>query len=263
MANAGISLVSIIVPAYNEVRSISATLGEIVAHLSGKSSDVEIIVSADGNDGTREHVSELATREQRIRVIGHAERSGKGRGIREGVRIARGDIIGFVDADNKSPITEFDKFEAHLAAGAEVFIGSRAMPESKVERQQPRYRQLGSKVFAFGMHTIVGLHDIVDTQCGFKFFRRDAALDIFRRQRIDGYMFDVEILQLATRSGYRIVQVPIRWRDDGDSRLDLVRGNLKNIADILRIGLTRFRASAAPEVVDTIRQKTAEGKADH
>jgi hypothetical protein len=85
------------------------------------------------------------------------------------------------------------------------------------------------------MQTVVGLPGIHDSQCGFKFFQSAAAKRIFARQRIDGYMFDVEILALAQKFRYRIEQVPIRWRDDGDSRLDLVRGNLRNVIDIFRI----------------------------
>jgi dolichyl-phosphate beta-glucosyltransferase len=93
------------------------------------------------------------------------------------------------------------------------------------------------------MHTVVGLGTIPDTQCGFKFFRADAARTIFARQRIDGYMFDVEVLFLAEQLGYRIAQVPVRWRDDGDSRLNLMGGNLRNVLDIFRI---RFARAAAP-----------------
>ena len=85
------------------------------------------------------------------------------------------------------------------------------------------------------MHALVGLPDIGDTQCGFKFFPRRVALDLFGRQKIDGYIFDVEILLLASRAGYRIVQIPIRWRDDGDSRLNLFSGNVRNFIDLLRI----------------------------
>jgi glycosyltransferase involved in cell wall biosynthesis len=240
-AAAPISSVSVIVPAYNEAASISRTLADAIAYFRSKPYDFEIIVTADGNDGTRELVAELALVEPRLRVIGHAVRRGKGRGIREGVALAHGDIIGFIDADNKSPISEFDKVEAHFARGADVVIGSRAMPGSRIDRYQPWYRRIGSKAFAVGMHAVVGLWDIPDTQCGFKFFRREAALDIFSRQRIDGYMFDVEILHLARRSGYRLAQVPVTWRDDGDSRLQLVRGNLRNFADIVRIGWSRLQ----------------------
>jgi dolichyl-phosphate beta-glucosyltransferase len=236
-----ISSVSVIVPAYNEAAIIEVTLREALAYFRAKPYDFEIIVVADGNDGTRELVGQLALGEPRVRVIGSAQRRGKGRAVREGIAMAHGDIIGFIDADNKSPISEFDKFEERFEEGADVVIGSRGMRESQIDRYQVWYRRIGSKAFAIGMHAVVGLHDIADTQCGFKFFRRDAALDIFGRQRIDGYMFDVEILHLATRSSYRIAQVPVRWRDDGDSRLQLVRGNLRNFKDILLIGWSRLR----------------------
>lgn len=239
-----ISLVSVIVPAYNEVATIGETLTEVCAYFRAKPYDFEIIVAADGDDGTREQVGLLAEREPRLTVIGQRERRGKGFGIRQGVRLARGDVIGFVDADNKTPIDEFEKFEGLLAAGCHVVIGSRGLSESRVERPQPLHRRIGSRAFGVFMHTVIGLKNIPDTQCGFKFFRREAALDVFGRQRIDGYMFDVEILDLASRAGYRIEQVPVRWRDDGDSRLQLVRGNMRNFTDIMWIVLSRSRRAA-------------------
>jgi dolichyl-phosphate beta-glucosyltransferase len=230
-----VSCVSIIVPAYNEAKSIAATLDEICAYFRAKPYDFEVIVSADGDDGTRETVRAMAVREPRLSAIGHHERLGKGRGVREGIAMARGDVVGFVDADNKTPITEFDNFERQFAAGYDVVIGSRALGASRVERPAAWYRRLGSKAFAAALHAWIGLHDIADTQCGFKFFRREAAAKLFRHQRIDGYMFDVEILVLASRWGYRIAQVPVRWRDDGDTRLRLVTGNLRNARDLFRL----------------------------
>jgi dolichyl-phosphate beta-glucosyltransferase len=170
-----------------------------------------------------------------VRVIGNRERGGKGRGVREAMALARGDIAGYADADNKVPIEEFDKFRPGLTGNYDVVVGSRTMRDSQIERRQPLYRQLGGKGFGLFMHAVVGLKGITDTQCGFKFFTRAAAREIFSRQQIDGYMFDVEILVLARRLGYRIQQVPIRWRDDGDSRLALVSGNLRNLIDIFRI----------------------------
>jgi dolichyl-phosphate beta-glucosyltransferase len=234
------------VPAFNEANSIAATLREMCTYFAAKPYDFEVIVVADGEDGTREVVAQLAREQPRLAVLGGPERRGKGRGVREGVRAARGDIIGFVDADNKTPITEFDRFEPHLAAGRDVVIGSRALRESRIERRQPWYRRIGSKGFAVVMHAILGLDTIVDTQCGFKFFRRDVAIDLFGRQIIDGYMFDVEILSLAARSGYSIVQIPVTWRDDHDSRLRLFRGNLRNMADLLRIRVRRNRPRTLP-----------------
>lgn len=228
--------ISLILPAYNEANTIRATLASVTDYFRRRACTYQIIVSADGNDGTRERAREFAARhDAAVQVIGHPGRCGKGRGIREGVQLARGDIIGFADADNKVPIAEFEKLEPWLKESDEIVIGSRALRQSRVERPQPWFRRLGSKGFAYFVHAVVGLPQITDTQCGFKFFRRDVALDLFSRQRIDGYMFDVEVLALAHRLGYRIKEVPIRWSDDADSRLQLVAGNLRNVRDIFKI----------------------------
>jgi dolichyl-phosphate beta-glucosyltransferase len=227
--------VSLILPAYNEAATIAATIRETGAYFRSRGLRYEIIVAADGDDGTRELALESARQGEPVLVIGNRVRSGKGRGVREAMALARGNIAGYADADNKVPIAEFDRLRPWLEQGYEVAIGSRAMRESQIERRQPLYRRLGGKGFGLFMHAVVGLKGITDTQCGFKFFTRAAAREIFSRQQIDGYMFDVEILVLARRLGYGIQQVPIRWHDDGDSRLALVSGNLRNVIDIFRI----------------------------
>jgi dolichyl-phosphate beta-glucosyltransferase len=232
--------ISLILPAYNERRGIGRTIAEARDYFNSRGLSHEIIVAADGDDGTREHVTALAAGRADLKVLGSVERRGKGRGIRQAVQLARGHIIGFTDADNKTPITEFDKFRAALDAGCELVIGSRGLRDSRVEKKQKLYRQVGSRVFRWVLRMILSLPGISDTQCGFKFFQHAVAKDLFHRQRIDGYMFDVEILYLAIRSGYRIEQVPIRWRDDGDSRLAVVSGNLRNILDVLKIRCTRY-----------------------
>jgi dolichyl-phosphate beta-glucosyltransferase len=228
--------ITLIIPAYNEAGVIENTVLEACSYFESKNMDYEIIVSADGNDGTREIVSGVRRKNPRIFVIGGVERRGKGYGIRQAIKVAVGDIIGYTDADNKTPINEFDKFTPLLLAdGYDVIIGSRGERESRIERYQPWYRQIGSKGFGVFMHLAAGLWDISDTQCGFKFFQAGVARDLFSRQLIDGYMFDVEILFLARKLGYTIQQVPIRWRDDGDSRLDLISGNIRNFKDVLKI----------------------------
>jgi glycosyltransferase involved in cell wall biosynthesis len=229
------SVVSLVIPAYNEAARICETIGEAHDYFRSRGRILEIIVSADGTDGTREAAAEFGRTHQGIRVIGSPARRGKGCGLREGVRIARGDIIGFTDADNKTPIAEFDKVEPRLREGYDVVIGSRALLGAEIERRQPMYRRLGSRAFGFFMHMCVGLTDIPDTQCGFKFFRADVARDLFALQQIDGYMFDVEVLYLARARGYRMTQVPVRWRDDGDSRSPVVSGSIKMGRDLLSI----------------------------
>jgi dolichyl-phosphate beta-glucosyltransferase len=236
-------LLSLILPAYNEARAIINTIHETAQYLEQRGIFYEIIVSADGNDGTREIASNLRKSNPKIYVIGTPERGGKGKSIRNAVTLAKGEWIGFADADNKTPITEFSKFIPFLEQGVEVVIGSRGDPNSLVERPQPWYRQIGSKGFAIFMHSTIGLPEIIDTQCGFKFFQGNIARDLFARQQIDGYMYDVEVLYLAKHAGYRIAQVPIRWHDDGDSRLQLFSGNIRNFRDVISI---RFRQYPPP-----------------
>ena len=179
-----------------------------------------------------------------LQATGADARRGKGLGIREAVAVATGTIIGYADADNKVPIEEFDKFRPVLASGVDMVIGSRR-GGATIERAQPLYRRVGSWASIWFMQTVVGLarhhttRSAASSSSSTRWPRR-----LFRRQKIDGYMFDVEILAIARRLGYRIEQVPIRWRDDADSRLDLVSGNLRNVRDIFRIGLEhRFGGS--------------------
>ena len=232
-----VPFLSLILPAYNEVTSISGTLRDIEQYVALKGFPYQIIVSADGNDGTRELVADLAKHNSSLSVIGSSTRGGKGLGIRRAIPLAYGQIVGIVDADNKTPITELDKVLPLFEEGYDLVIGSRALPGAVIERRQPLYRQIGSHGFGVFMHLVTGLNDIVDSQCGFKFFQQSVAQDLFSRQKIDGYMYDVEILFLAKKLGYRIAQVPIHWHDDGDSRLQLFSGNVRNVIDVFRIRL--------------------------
>jgi dolichyl-phosphate beta-glucosyltransferase len=239
---------SLIVPAYNEVATIHKTLRAIRDYLAPREFSFELIVSADGTDGTREAAAALSG-ELPVTVLGMPQRRGKGRGVREGILAARGEIVGFLDADYKVAIDEIEKVLPWFEQGYDLVIGSRAVLGAEVRVRQPWYRRIGSKGFALIMRPLIGLHGIADTQCGFKFFRAEVAHSLFSRQRIDGYMFDVEILSLALRSGYRIKEVGIKWQDDGDTRLQLVSGNWKNLKDLFRIrfGQRRLR-SGMPSV---------------
>ncbi len=240
---------TLIVPAYNEVKAIAKTLAEAQSYLTQHHLKYEIIVSADGTDGTRELVSGLAKADPRLSVIGSSERKGKGYGVRQAVFLARGKIIGFTDADNKTPITELDKVLPWFEQGYDLVIGSRSLKTTQIIRRQPLYRRMGSFGFRCFMKSLIHLPGLIDTQCGFKFFKRDIAKDLFNRQQIDGYMFDTEILYLAQQSHYRLMQVGIVWKDDGDSRLVLFRGNVRNALDVfkIRFGTQRQGLSVCPK----------------
>jgi dolichyl-phosphate beta-glucosyltransferase len=239
---------SLIVPAYNEAASIGQTLRQMQAYLDRQPYSYEIIVCADGTDGTRELVAGLAAKDRRLAVLGSPQRRGKGHGIRQGVAVASGQIIGFADADAKTPIEELEQVLPWFARGYDLVIGSRGLPDSRIEVKQKLYRRLGSKAFSLVVRGFIGLWNVRDTQCGFKFFRAPVARDLFSRQRIDGYMFDVEVLYLAERTGYRLKEVGVRWRDDGDSRLQLVAGNWRNLLDVLRVRFGRYPRPTCPVV---------------
>src|SRR5262249_10538361 len=235
-------------------KRIKATIESIRGHFGRRNYSYEIIVCADGEDGTRELVAELARADQRLAVLGNSQRGGKGLAIRNGVAQARGPIIGFADADNKVPIAETDHVLPWLERGFDMVIGSRGLTDSQVEIPAPLHRRLGSRAFAVVMHSLVGLHGISDTQCGFKFFRAPVATHLFSQQRIDGYMFDVEVLYLAERCGYRIKEVGVRWRDDGDTRLQLISGNWRNMLDLLRVRFGSYECRPVPFHRETLGQ---------
>jgi dolichyl-phosphate beta-glucosyltransferase len=236
---------SLIVPAFNEVATIQKTLRSIDCYMKQRKWSYELIVAADGTDGTREAAKELAN-EMPVTVLGKPERRGKGRGVREGIMAASGEIVGFLDADYKVTIEEIEKVLPWFEQGYDAVIGSRGIAGAEIQVRQPWYRRIGSKGFAMIMRPLVGLWGICDTQCGFKFFRGNVAHELFGRQRIDGYMFDVEVLSLAIRSGYRIKEIGVKWQDDGDTRLQMVAGNWKNLKDLFRIRFNRWQTKSAP-----------------
>jgi len=236
-------LLSLILPAYNEGKRIGLTLEKTCAYLGAQSFLSQVIIVDDGShDDTAEVVQEFYAHAPDslketcdLRLLCNESNRGKGYSIRRGVAEAVGRFVGFADADYKTPIEEFDKILPWLQEGWDIVIGSRGMADSRIEIAQPLYRQLGSKVFAVVMHLLIGLRDIHDTQCGFKFFKREVALQVFAYQQVNGYMFDVESLVIAEQLGYHIKQVPIRWHNDADSRYKVVSGTLRNFSELMRI----------------------------
>jgi len=214
--------------------------------LDAQSYEYQVILASDGDDATPEIAAEIAATWPNLLITAEPGRQGKGHGIRRGVALANGDVIGFLDADYKTPIEEVTKLLPALEEGFDLVIGSRGLASSRISQRQPWYRRVGSRAFGIVMHAIIGLHQIRDTQCGFKFFSRKAADEIFPLTRVDGYMCDVEYLWLAATLGYRIKEVGIRWSDDGDSRLELFSGNLRNCLELLRIRFGTYALGSTP-----------------
>lgn len=227
---------SIVIPAYNEEQRLPATLRAIAAYLETKPLDfVEILAVDDGSrDRTAAVVREAAAADARIRLLQNPGNRGKGYAVRHGMREARGEWILFTDADLSAPIEDLDRLEQAVQRGnADGAIGSRAVDRSLVLKHQPPFRVFTGRIFNLAMRLVTGLR-YRDTQCGFKLFRREVAQCVAARQQSDGFGFDVEILYIAQKHGYRILEVPVRWANVEGTKVSLLKG-LEAFLDPLRV----------------------------
>jgi len=233
---------SIVIPAYNEGHRVGATLDAVAAFLAERGIAGEVVVVDDGSDDdTAEVVARYAESHPQVRLLRNERNRGKGYSVRKGVLASRGSVVLFCDADGSAPIGEAPKLLALLEAGdADVVVGSRALPGSDLVRPQPWPRRLMGWVFR-NLVRLVVMRGFRDTQCGFKAFRREVAQEVFPRQTLDGFAFDVEILFVARRLGYRVIEVPVRWLDSGDTRVRPARDSLRMLLDLFRIRLRALR----------------------
>ncbi len=226
---------SLIIPCFNEEERIQSTLVTIGDFLRESAIDAEVLVIDDGSsDGTQAAAEAVADRVPGLRIIRNQTNSGKGFAVRHGVQEAQGVNLLFSDADLSTPIEETSKLLALLDAGADVAIGSRRMASSQIEIPQPFFRRFIGATFVLLQQLLTGM-SYKDTQCGFKAFRTDVARQLFGRSLIRGFCFDVEILVMAVSAGYRVEEVPIRWRDDRNSRINPLVDATRMFADLLAI----------------------------
>ena len=225
---------SVVIPAYNEEKRLPQSLAAVMAFLKKQSYGSEIIVSDDGSqDGTVALARELL-KEFPHQVLTTSQNRGKGHAVRQGMLAATGAYIFFTDADLSTPIEEVPRFVERLEKDQDVVIGSRALPGSRVEIHQNFLRETMGKVFNLVAQALAfkGIHD---SQCGFKGFRRAAAQKLFNLQKLDGFSFDVEIVYLAQKLGYRLLEIPVIWRNSAQSRVQVLRDPLLMFWDVLRI----------------------------
>jgi dolichyl-phosphate beta-glucosyltransferase len=212
------------VPAYNEARRLPVTLPKLLA-FCGRFQSAEILIVDDGSrDNTAALVEEFAASHPFVRLVKNPGNRGKGYSVRNGMAQATGDWILSTDADLSSPIEEISKLWAAADRDeAAVAIGSRALDRSLVGVHQSPLRELSGRCFNVVMRVATGL-PFMDTQCGFKLFRRDAAQAIFPRQRLEGFGFDVEDLLIARIHGIKVVEVPVRWNNVEGTKVSPLSG---------------------------------------
>jgi dolichyl-phosphate beta-glucosyltransferase len=232
---------SVIVPAYNEERRISKTLGKIDKYLSKQSYSYEIIVASDGSkDKTGEVVKGLMSKIKNLRLIDNKENHGKGYVVRQGLLEAKGDYRLFTDADNSTSIDQVEKMWPLFEKGYEVIIGSREIKGAVLDPPQPQIRRIVGAAFRFFTNIFTGLWAILDTQCGFKGFTKKAAEDILPKCVIDRFSFDPEILILAKKFGYKIKEIPVIWKNDLESKVKF-KNMVKMGFDLIKIRMNLIK----------------------
>jgi len=233
---------SVVVPAFDEESRIERTLLEMVEYFRGRKTAAEIVVVDDGSqDGTSGVVAQVSRRCPEVRLIRLAQNHGKGYAVRTGMVNARGARVLLADADGATPIAELARLEAALTAGAAIAVGSRVVPPGATVSVRRRwYRHVMGRTFHFLVQSLT-VRDVKDTQCGFKLFRSSVAHDLFSRMRMSGFSFDVEVLLMAQRRGYRIAEVPVNWTHQPGSKVRVVRDSLRMAADLLAIRANQIR----------------------
>lgn len=228
-------LLSIIVPAYNEAARLPKTLPQIADFILEQPYRAELlIINNNSSDDTRAIACDFASEFPFVRVLDEPNQ-GKGAAVRTGMLAANGDYLFMADADLSMPIGEISKFLPPVLDDYDVAIGSREV-QGAVRYNEPEYRHLMGRIFNFIVRVLAvpGFHD---TQAGFKCFRRQVALDVLSRQTIDGWAFDVELLYIAMRRGYRIVEVPIHWYYRQNSRISPLKDAVDMVREVLHIRL--------------------------
>jgi dolichyl-phosphate beta-glucosyltransferase len=227
---------SLVIPAYNEMHRLPPYLAAVRTHLWNRyGARHEAIVVDDGSsDGLEQYLAAQRAGWLQLQALRHDHNQGKGAAVRSGVLASRGELVAFADADGATPIAEEPKLAEAIHAGADVAIGSRLLAAVGIQRSRNLARGLAGRAFATIARQWLGI-DVRDTQCGFKMFRGQVARQVFALVREPRYLFDLEVLALAKRLGYRIAEVPIRWQEIPGGHLNLVRDLPGILGDLWRL----------------------------
>jgi dolichyl-phosphate beta-glucosyltransferase len=228
-----VPFLAIIIPAFNEEHRLPLALEQALQYLEKQDYDYELVVVENGSqDQTYQIAKEYAARYPQIRVIKEMAR-GKGLAVRRGMLESQGEYRFMCDADFSMPIIEINNFLPPKLTDFDVAIASREAPGA-VRYNEPLYRHLGGRLINL-MIRLLALPGLNDTQCGFKCFRGLVAEELFSRQTMTGWSFDVEILFIASRFGYRIVEIPISWYFSTESKISPVVNTFQIARDLWKL----------------------------
>jgi dolichyl-phosphate beta-glucosyltransferase len=230
---------SIVIPALNEERRLPITLEQAFNFLVTQTYPAEVIIVDNGSqDRTFKIAQDFAGQHEHFQVLQEMQR-GKGLAVKRGMQAARGEYRFMCDADFSMPVAEINRFLPPALNGYDIAIASREA-HGAVRYNEPPYRHLVGRVFNLLIRALT-LPDLHDTQCGFKCFRAPVAEDLFQRQTLGGWAFDVELLFIARKLGYRIVELPIPWYFNPDSKISVLRDSYRMAMDLIGIRLKSLR----------------------
>lgn len=225
---------TIVIPSYNEELRLPATLERIAAYLPQLARNSEILVVDDGSkDRTAAVAESFREKIPSLRVIPNGVNRGKGFSVRHGMMEARGRHVLFTDADLSAPIEEAPKLLKALES-YDVAIGSRALDRSLITVHESRFREFAGIVFNTIVRIILRL-PFVDTQCGFKAFRRECCRILFEQQRIERFGFDPELLYLARHHGLKVREIPVQWGHSPATKVNMLRDSIQMFLDVFTI----------------------------
>lgn len=231
--------ISIVIPAYNEEEKIGKTLEEILKYLKNRDYSYELIVIDDGSiDNTLSIVKGFIRKNKNIRLLRNSKNKGKGYSVKKGIMSAKYPFILFSDSDLSTPILELDKMINEIKS-YDIVIASRNLKKSDIAVRQPLFRTLPGKAFSL-LVNLITLLGIKDTQCGFKLFKKSIAREVFPKQTINRWGFDVEILYIAKKLGYKIKEVPVTWVNSEASKLNVLKDPFFMFIELLKIRLNNF-----------------------
>lgn len=227
---------SVIIPACNEEQRLGPTLELVIDYLDGRDYTSELIVVDDGSSDSTSELAERMLQETSVpgRVLVNEQNRGKGYTVRRGMTESSGRLALFTDADLSTPIEHAADLRAAIEAGADVAIGSRAVRGANVEISQPFLRETAGKMFSVVQRAILG-SGIHDTQCGFKMFTREAVEAVFPHQQLERWAFDAELIYIALRLGFEVVEVPVRWLNSPDTKVNAFVDGMQMVADLWTI----------------------------
>jgi dolichyl-phosphate beta-glucosyltransferase len=232
-------LLSIIIPAYNEARRLPTSLDQVDRFVAAQSYPIEVIVvNNNSRDATPQIAQDFSAAHPYARVL-HQPRQGKGAAVQMGMLEGQGDYLFICDADLSMPVEEITKFMPPAAVSYDVAIASREVAGAR-RIDEPQYRHLMGRVFNLIVR-VLAIPGIQDTQCGFKVFRRAVARDVFALQTIDGWGFDVEVLFIALKHKYQLIEVPITWYYRPQSRINPLKDSINMVLEVLKVRRNGWR----------------------